>query len=208
MAPFSNGIPGRIIKMIRKTFFGLLVATLVFGVQLFAAENTTPELNAALTNAIAKLDREASIGSEGPLLLADLLEKEFGTREEELKWGMAQKLSWGEIAALAYIQATTGKSFAEMNQEDARRNFYAYAENAGMSCQKMAHSLEGFLKRAERERNSMIFDRLRASRRVHPLPDLGSGFGLFQEALDFRRIDSPRPTKVHDVLGELAKGEK
>ena len=57
--------------------------------------------------------------TEGPMLLADLLEKEFGTREEELKWGMDQKLSWGDIAALAYIQATTGKSFAEMNQEDA-----------------------------------------------------------------------------------------
>jgi hypothetical protein len=72
----------------------------------------------------------------------------------------------------------------------------------------MAHWFEGFQKRVERERNSRIFDRLRASRRVHPLPDLGSGFGLFQEALDFRRIDSPRPTKIHDQAGELAKGEK
>ena len=204
MASFYGGT----IKMIKRTFFGLLFATLVFGVSLSAAGSTTPELKAALTNAIAKLDREASIDSEGPMLLADLIEKEFGTRDEELKWGLAQKLSWGEITALAYIQATIGKSFAEMNQEDARRNFYAYAENAGMSCQKMAHSLQGFLKRTERERNSRIFDRLRASRRVHPLPDLGSGFGLFQEALDFRRIDSPRPTKVHDVAGELAKGEK
>lgn len=194
--------------MIKKTFLGLLFATLAYGVPLFAAGSTTPELNAVVTNAIAQLDREASIGAGGPMLLADLIEKEFGTREEELKWGLAQKLSWGEITALAYIQATTGKSFAEINQEDARDNFYVYAEKAGMSCEKMAHSLEGFLKRAERERNSRIFDRLRGSRRVHPMPDLGSGFGLFQEALDFRRIDSPRPTKIHDVAGELAKGEK
>jgi hypothetical protein len=194
--------------MIKRTFLGLFFATLVFGVTSFAAGSATPELNAVLTNAISQLDREASTASEGPLLLVDLIEKEFGTREEELQWGMAQKLSWGEMTALAYIQATTGKSFAEMNQEDARRNFYAYAENAGMSCEKMARSLEGFLKLAERERNSRIFDRLRASRRVHPMPDLGSGFGLFQEALDFRRIDSPRPTKIHDVSGELAKGEK
>ena len=92
--------------------------------------------------------------------------------------------------------------------ENARHDFWAYAEHAGMSCEKMAHSLENFLKRAERERNSRIFDRLRASRRVHPLPDLGSGFGLFQEALDLRRIDSPRPTKIHDDPGVLAKGEK
>jgi len=117
-------------------------------------------------------------------------------------------MNWGEIAALAYIQATTGKSFAVMSHENARRNFWAYAEDSGMSCEKMAHWLEGFQKRAERERNTRIFDRLRASRKVHALPDLGSGFGLLQEALDFRRIDSPRPTKIHDVPGELAKGEK
>jgi hypothetical protein len=119
---------------------------------------------------------------------------------------MDQKLNWGEITALAYIQATTGKSFAQMNQEDARSDFWAYAENAGMSRDKMAHSLEGFLKMTERERNSRIFDKLRSSRKVHPLPDLGSGFGLFQESLDFRGIDSPRPTKVYSVPGELAKG--
>ena len=194
--------------MIRRTSLGLLFAALVLGTPLFAAGAGSPELNVVLSNAISKLDREASIDMEAPMLLADLLEKEFGTREEELKWGLDQKLSWGEIVTLAYIQATTGKSFAAMNQEDARRNFWAYAEDAGMNCEKMAHWLEGFQKRAERERNSRIFDRLRASRKVHALPDLGSGFGLLQEALDFRRIDSPRPTKVHDGSGELAKGEK
>jgi len=191
-----------------RTFLGLLFATLVIAGPLFASGSASPELSTTLTNVIAKLDREASGDAELPKLLADLIAKEFGTRQDELKWGMDQKVNWGEITALAYIQATTGKSFLELNQEDARRNFWSYAENAGMSCEKMAHSLEAFLKRAERERNSRIFDRLRASRRVRPMPDLGSGFGLFQEALDFRRIDSPRPTKIHDVPGELAKGEK
>jgi len=175
---------------------------------LYSAGSGGPELNDVFSNAISKLDREASMDAEGPILLAFMLEKEFGTREEELTWSVDQKMSWGEIAALAYIQATTGKSFAEMNHEDARRDFWTYAENAGMSREKMAHWLEGFQKRAERERNSRIFDKLRASRKVHPLPDLGSGFGLLQEALDFRRIDSPRPTKIHDLPGELAKGEK
>src|SRR5262249_7424240 len=145
---------------------------------------------------------------DDPVLLADMLEKEFGTRPEELKFGLDQKMSWGEIAALAYIQATTGKSFAVMQKEEARRNFAAYAEDAGMNGAKMAHWLEGFQKRTERERNSRIFDKLRASRKVHALPDLGSGFGLLQEALDFRNIDSPRPTKIHDVPGDLAKGER
>ncbi len=195
------------IRMIRRIFLGLLLASLAFGSSLFAASGS-PELSLVLSNSISKLDHEASMEAEGPMLVAVLLEKEFGTREEELKWGMDHKMSWGQIAALAYIQATTGKSFAEMNQEDAQRNFWLYAENAGMSCEKMARWLEGFQKRVERERNSRVFDKLRASRKVHPLPDLGSGFGLFQEALDFRRIDSPHPTKIHDVGGELAKGEK
>jgi hypothetical protein len=193
--------------MIRKTLLGLLF-TLAASAPLLARASAKPELNVVLSNAISKLDREASIDPEGAMLLADLLEKEFGTRESELKWAMDQKLSWGSIAALAYMRATTGKSFEEMIKEDARRNFWAYAENAGMSCDKMAHWLEEFQKRVERERNSRIFERLRASRRIHPMPDLGSGFGLFQEALDFRRIDSPRPTKIHDGAGELAKGDK
>jgi len=194
--------------MKRRTFLGLLFGTLVFAAPVYPASGAEPELNNVFSTAILKLDREASMDAEGPMLLAYMLEKEFGTREEELMWSVDQKMSWGEIAALAYIQATTGKSFAEMNHEDARRDFWTYAENAGMSREKMAHWLEGFQKRAERERNSRIFDRLRASRKVHPPPDLGSGFGLLQEALDFRRIDSPRPTKIHDIPGDLAKGDK
>ena len=190
-----------------RTFLGLLLAIFV-SAPLFAAGSSAGGSNAALTNVITKLDREASLDADGATVLADLVQKEYGTPREELAWGMGHKLSWGEITALAYIQATTGKSFAEMNQEDARHNFWSYAEKAGMSCEKMARSMEGFLKLAERERNSRIFDRLRASRRVHPLPDLGSGFGLFQEALDFRRIDLPRPTKIHDVPSDLAKGEQ
>jgi hypothetical protein len=190
---------------IRRTFLGLLLLPLVCGVPLFSADSN-PELSAALTTAISRLDREASL--DGSASFADLLRKEYGTPQEELRWAIQQSLGWGEITALAYIQATTGRSFEEMTQQDARHDFWSYAENAGMSCEKMAHSLEGFLKRAEKERNSQIFDRLRASRRIGPLPDLGSGFGLFQEALDFRRMDTPRPTKVHEGSGVLAKGER
>ena len=188
-----------------RTFLGLLLLALVSGVPLFAVD-TTPELSAAFTTAISRLDREASL--DGPASLVDLLRKEYGTSQEELRWATQQSLGWGQITALAYIQATTGRSFVEMTQEDAQDDFWSYAENAGMSCEKMAHSLEGFLKRAEKERNSRIFDRLRVSRRIDALPDLGSGFGLFQEALDFRRMDLPRPTKVHEGAGVLSKGEK
>jgi hypothetical protein len=201
-------LPGfRPIIMMIRIFFGLLFATLMF-VAPTLADDSDPQLSAAFTNAIAKLDREASADADGAAFLAGMIQKEYGTRGDELRWAFEQKLSWGEIAALAYIQATTGKTFEEMTRENARRDFWSYAENAGMSCEKMAHSLQGFMKRAERERNSRIFDRLRASRRIHPLPDLGSGFGLFQEALDFRRIDTPRPTKIHDGQGIVAKGDK
>ena len=207
-AAFKGKMPTVLASFMKKrTILGVLFATLLFGAPLFA-ENSSPELSKALTNALSKLDREAAAGPQSAMLLADLIQKEYGTQDGELKWGIDQKLSWGEMTALAYIQATTGKSFAEMTRENARRDFWSYAENSGMSCEKMAHSLENFLKRAERERNSRIFNSLRASRRVHPLPDLGSGFGLFQEALDLRRIDSPRPTKIHDEPGVLAKGEK
>jgi hypothetical protein len=185
-----------------------LLAACLSATPLCAAERVRVVLSEALASTITGLDREASVSEDVPMLLAHLITKEFGTTEDELKMGIAQKLSWGEIVAFAYIQATTGKTFAEMRQEDARRDFIAYAENAGMSWEKMTHSLERFLKRAEHERNSRIFDKLRASRQVHPMPDLGSGFGLFQEALDFRRIDSPRPTKIHDVASGIAKGEK
>src|SRR2546426_3089661 len=107
------------IRMIRRTFLGLLLAALAFSTPLLAAGGVSPELNVVLSNAISKLDRQASMDAESPMLVADLLEKEFGTREEELKWGLDQKMNWGQITALAYIQATTGKSFAEMNKEDA-----------------------------------------------------------------------------------------
>src|SRR5437899_150076 len=95
-----------------RTLFRLLFATLAFDIPQFAASG--PEASAALTSAIAMLNREASLDAEGPTRLADLIQKEYGTREEELQWAEKQSLKWGEIAAMAYIQATTGKSFAEM----------------------------------------------------------------------------------------------
>jgi hypothetical protein len=193
---------------IGSTFLGLLFVTLVWSVPVFSSGRSTPEPNAVVNNAILKLDREVLKDTESSALMGDLIEKEFGTQEDELKWGLEQKLGWGGMTALALIQASTGKSFAEMVQDGARRDFWAYAENAGMSGDKMARSLDDFSRRVERERNTRIFDKLRASRRVHPIPDLGNGFGLFQEALDFRHIDIQQPTKIHDVPGELAKGGK
>ena len=122
-----------------------------------------------------------------------------------MKWALEKDLNWGAIAAMAYIQATVGRSFSELL--DARGDWGAYVQTVGMNPDKMARSLEKFLAVAEKERNSRIFERLRSSRRVHSLPDLGSGFGLFQETMDFRSINQPRPTKVHDGDVLLTKSD-
>ncbi len=191
---------------VRRTILGLLICAFFSAAPVFAGGGRDA-LTVTLANTIAKLNRQA-VDSEGAAQLANLIESEYGVRSDEMRWAEKHSITWGETAALAYIQATTGRSFAELTKEDARRDFGLYAEKAGMNCEKMVHSLENLLNKAEREVNSRIFDRLRASRRVHPLPDLGSGFGLFQEALDFRRIDVPGSTKIHVDSSALAKGEK
>ena len=199
--------PGKRSMKSGSIILGLALGLLSASVSLFAADPRT-EFDAQLNHVIAKLNREAQADTESPSLLADMIQREYGTPIDELKWAVDHKLAWGEVAAFAYIRRTTGRSFEAMAQENVRRNFWLYAEKTGMTPEKMARSLENFLKTAEKERNSRIFERLRTSRRVHAMPDLGSGFGLFQEALDFRRIDSPRPTKIHAVTSGKAKGDQ
>jgi hypothetical protein len=184
-----------------------VVLILVLGLPFaLSASDPRSEFDTQLQHVISKLNREAQVDVEGSALLAELTRREFGTPDEELKWAIDQSMTWGEIVALSYIRATTGRSFEAMKTNGAHKDFWAYVDKAGMRPERMAHSLESFLKLAEKERNSRIFERLRVSRRVQAMPDLGSGFGLFQEALDFRRIDSPRPTKIHTVPGVLVKG--
>jgi hypothetical protein len=184
-----------------------VVLILVLGLPFaLSASDPRSEFDTQLQHVISKLNREAQVDLEGSALLAELTRREFGTPDQELKWAIDQSMTWGEIVALSYIRATTGRSFEAMKTNGAHKDFWAYVDKAGMRPERMAHSLESFLKLAEKERNSRIFERLRVSRRVQAMPDLGSGFGLFQEALDFRRIDSPRPTKIHTVPGVLVKG--
>ena len=87
-----------------RIFLGLLLASLASVTPLVAAGGRSPEPNVALSNAIAKLDREATMDPQGPALLADLLEKEFGTREEELKWAaMEQKIGRASCRERVYV---------------------------------------------------------------------------------------------------------
>jgi len=182
------------------------IAVIVLSASVLSAADARKEADTLLAHVIGKLNREARV--DGPALLAELIQKQYGPGADEMKWAVAQSVSWGEIVALSYIRSATGRSFETIARGDARKSFLEYLENADMDSEKMVRSLEGFLKSAEKERNSRIFENLRASRRVQAMPDLGSGFGLFQEALDFRRIDSPRPTKDHTVTSGKAKGEQ
>ena len=183
------------------------VLAMVFSSPIFAANNRE-EFDTQVGAAIAKLNREAAVDNESALRLAGLLQSEYGTSIEDMKWAVEKSLSWGEISAFAYIGATTGRSFEEIGSADAQQDLWEYTEKAGMNSDKMVHSLGQLLKRAEKERNSRIFERLRGTRRIARLPDLGTGFGLVQEALDFRNIDSPRIEKVQTGSPALAKGEK
>jgi hypothetical protein len=156
---------------------------------------------------MSRLTKEAS-SLEGSVLVGEMIQREYGTPVDEIRWARERELSWGAIVAFAYVRATTGLSFMELEKDALTSNLWGYIEKSGMSADKMVNSLEQFLKRVEEERNTRIFERMRMNRRVLRMPDLGSGFGLLQEALDFRRLETARPTKVHTVSGDLLKGEK
>ncbi len=138
-------------------------------------------------------------------LYASMLGAEYGTSQSEIVWALDQDISWGQIAMMSYVQATTGRSFEKLVWAGAHTDVTEYATQVEMSHDKMTQSLERFASRAIEERNSRIFDRLRSTRRVDTLPDLGAGFGLFQEALDLRELGPPGPIKVHTGSG-FAKG--
>jgi hypothetical protein len=173
-----------------------LALTLVLGVFPALAEANQAEFDAQVKGTLAKLNAEAA-APEGGSILGAMVQRDYDTPAEEMQWALSRGLSWGSVAVLAYIRATTGKTFAALDSEAAEKNLWAYLENAGMNADKMALSLGQLLKRVEEERNTRIFEQVRSSRKVTRIPDLGSGFGLLQETLDFRRLETPRPTKIH-----------
>lgn len=170
--------------------------TCVFGVFPLLAEATRAEFDSRMSSMMTKLNTEAA-APEGVSIVGEMIRREYDAPMEEMQWALNRGLSWGSIASLAYIRATTGESFAVLDSSAIERDLWAYADKAGMNADKMALSLGRLLKRVEEERNTRIFERVRANRRVTRMPNLGSGFGLLQETLDFRRLETPKPTKVH-----------
>src|SRR5262245_42617289 len=174
----------------------VVIVIVLMSASLVHAAAPRAAFDARVTSVISKLNRE-TVNSDGVMRLAGLIQAEYGTSIEELRWAIDHEFSWGQIVTFAYIQATNGRSFTELKDQQAESDYWTYAEKAGMNSDKMVRSLEQFSKRVERERNSRIFQQIRNTPAVARTPDVGSGFGLFQDALDFRRIqENPGPSKV------------
>jgi hypothetical protein len=190
----------------RFVLFAMLV--LAGGVCSAAAAVTQAEFDSGVNGTMSRLTKEG-VTLEGSALVSEMLQREYGAPAGEIQWALERQLPWGTIAAFAYVRATTGQSFEELERSALAKDWWGYLGKTGMSADKMIHSLDQFLKVVEAERNTRIFERMRANRRVLRMPDLGSGFGLLQEALDFRRLETARPTKVHTLgSGDLLKGEQ
>jgi hypothetical protein len=155
---------------------------------------------------IRGLDADVAADRGLSSVLTVLYGSEYGTPQAELAWAARESISWGRIAVLSYLRATTGRGFSELVREGAHSDVAGFVARMEMSHDRMLNSLENLARMAARERNSRIFDRLRSSRRFGALPDLGAGFGLFQEALDFRQIGPASPTKIHSGPAFLSKG--
>jgi len=173
-----------------------IALTCVVGLYPLLAETTRAEFDTRMGAMMTKLNAEAAAPA-GTSIVGNIIRREYDAPVEEMQWAVNRGLSWGSIAALAYFRATTGKSFATLDSAAMEKDLWAYAGNEGMNADRMALSLGRLLKRVEEERNARIFEKVRASRRVTRMPDLGSGFGLLQETLDFRRLETPKPTKIH-----------
>src|ERR1051326_4248516 len=67
------------------------------------------EFEGQLNRVINRLNRQAEADVEAPVLLAQLIQREYGTRTEEIRWAASHSVNWGEMVALAYIQAVTDR---------------------------------------------------------------------------------------------------
>ncbi len=150
-----------------------------------------------LEGVVGQLDADVAADPGFAGVLGVLLAGEYGTPRSDFEWGVSESISWGRMAVLSYIGVTTGRDFRYLVVENAHTDTAGYLTRMELNPDRMLLSLEALARTAERERNSRILDRLRSARHVNALPDLGAGFGLFQEALDFRRIAPPTPIKIH-----------
>lgn len=166
-----------------------------------------PSFEERVGDVVRQFDADVAADSGFSGVLSLMLATEYGTPQDDLEWALEHSIDWGRIAILSYMGATTGRGFGELALAHADTDVAGFLAQMELSPDKMIDSLEGLARRVARERNSKIFDRLRSARDFSALPDLGAGFGLFQEALDFRQIEPPAPTKLHTGPAFLVKGD-
>lgn len=190
-----------------RAFHPVLAGVLVF----FLASPAAARQSAAdsrIRETVGRFNADAALDPGFAGILVGLLGIEYRTPASELRWARDRVeagedgedqpgFGWGDVAVLAYLQAATGWDFPELVEAGAHKDFPDFVDTMEMSHERMAASFDTLAGQAIRERNSMIFDRIRSAPRSGGLEDLGAGFGLFQESLDFRQLDPPRPTKVH-----------
>ena len=100
-----------------------------------------------LSGVVSQLNGDLQSDPGLAALYADMLRDQYGTAQSELVWALDQDVSWGQIAILSYVQATTGTSFSELAEVAGHRNItniLQYATGMEMSHDKMTQSLEGF----------------------------------------------------------------
>src|SRR5688572_10233460 len=120
-----------------KRYLIYIVLAMVMASPMYAvsgrAEFDAAEFDSKVQLTLAKLNREAAVDTESAMRLAGLLQSEYGTSIEEMKWAVENSLSWGEISAFAYIGTTTGRSFQAISSAHAQRDLWDYTEKAGMN---------------------------------------------------------------------------
>jgi len=131
----------------RFSVLGAFVA-IAFASSAYAGDART-DFNTQLNRVVTRLNREANEDVEGSVRMSALIRREYQTDEAELKWAVQHAVTWGDITVLAYLNHATGRSFERMVvDDDARRDYWKYADDAEMTPSKMAHSLESFLETA------------------------------------------------------------
>src|SRR5678815_3334081 len=115
-----------------------------------SAAVTRTEFDTGVNGTLAKVAKEAS-SIEGSGLVGEMIQREYGAPVDEIMWARQHELAWGTIVAFAYVRATTGQSFEELEKHALASNLWDYIEKSGMSADKMVHSLDAFLKRVEQE---------------------------------------------------------
>src|SRR5262245_53129021 len=101
----------------------IIVLTIVFVSLPLMAAGPRAEFDAHVGSVITKLNREA-VNPDGIMRLASLIQSEYGTSTEELRWAVDHEFSWGEIVTFAYIQATNGHTFLELQEQNAASDYW------------------------------------------------------------------------------------